>query len=636
MWRAQRQRTPIAFGARSAGPVRHRVALGCAGLLTLAVAAAGCGAHNRSSVGNTPINGRTVTYALPANVTPNYIFPFVPPIEYTIVNLDNLQYFLYRPLYWFGQNGKPYLDEGSSLAYEPKYRGQVVTITLKPNLKWSDGTTVTAKNIMFWMNMMKDLKTDFGGYILGNLPDDVKNIHAVSTYSVQMTIIGKYSPQWFTDNQLSQVTPMPKYWDRTGPGANNTSDCTDKASDCTAVFGYLNHVAADTRTWTTSPLWQVVDGPWKLTGYSQGVLTFTFNNDYSLPVPRDHIAKFVELPFTTEQAEFNQLQAGGSNTIDVGYLPTVDAPVPLPGRAVGQNPVPNYNLQPVYTWGLSYMPYNFSPLNPQVAIFNQVYFRHAFQLLVNQAAIIQGALHGYGTISTGPVGDSPATDYLSPQARKGDPFPFNVSLAESLLRHHGWEISKNRTTFCKFPGTGPTECGKGVKAGAQLSFTMMFATGNAWVQTAVLQLVSNASLVGMKITLHGGTFDQIVGTAQGDCGPKGTPGPCKWELADWGEGWSYVPDYLPTGDELFGTGSLGNIGHYSSTTNDALIKATIQAPKRSFLQAMYKWQDWLTQRLPVVYQPTAPAYLIESIDNLKIGTQSPTLALTPETWYYVR
>jgi peptide/nickel transport system substrate-binding protein len=636
MWRAQRHTTPIALRARAASPARRRVTLGCAGLVAVAVAAAGCGAHNRSGAGNTPVNGGTVTYALPANVIPNYIFPFDPPIDYTIVNLDNLQYFLYRPLYWFGDSGKPLINKALSLAYQPQYNGHVVTIRLKPNLKWSNGELVTAKDVVFWMNMMKAEAPagNFGGYIKGNLPDDVTGIHAVSQYEMKMTINGKYSQQWFTDNQLSQITPMPHYWDRTAP--NSASDCTDHISDCTAVFGYLNRVAANKATWVTSPLWKVVDGPWQLTGYSsQGVLTFSYNHEYSLPAGPHHITTFREIPFTTEQAEFNQLQAGGSQAIDVGYLPTVDAPVALPGKSVGQNPVPNYALQPVYTWGLSYMPINFNPANPQVAIFRQQYIRQALQFLVDQAAIIQGALHGYGKPSTGPVGDAPPTDYLSPQARRGDPYQFSAAEARNLLREHGWDLRKGQVTTCGSPGTGPTHCGDGVKRGAALSFTMMFSTGNAWVQSAVLQLKSNASLVGIEMTLHPGSFDQVVGKAQGDCGPKGTAGACQWELADWGEGWSYVPDYLPTGDELFGTDSAGNIGQYSNKYNDGLIKKTIQTSS-GFLPAMYKWQNWLTNQVPVLLQPTAPAYLIESIDNLKIGPQSPTLALTPEDWYYVR
>jgi hypothetical protein len=107
---------------------------------------------------------------------------------------------------------------------------------------------------------------------------------------------------------------------------------------------------------------------------------------------------------------------------------------------------------------------------------------------------------------------------------------------------------------------------------------------------------------------------------------------CPWELADWGLGWSYVPDYLPTGDELFQTGSLGNTGQYSNATDDSLIKQTLASSNMHF---MWKWENYLTAQLPVVFQPDAPAALVESIDSLHIGTQSPTLAINPEYWYFV-
>ena len=47
---------------------------------------------------------------------------------------------------------------------------------------------------MFWMNMMKaEASTEWGGYIPGGIPDNVKDVHAVGTDEVQMTIKGKYS-----------------------------------------------------------------------------------------------------------------------------------------------------------------------------------------------------------------------------------------------------------------------------------------------------------------------------------------------------------------------------------------------------------------------------------------------------------
>jgi hypothetical protein len=64
-----------------------------------------------------------------------------------------------------------------------------------------------------------------------------------------------------------------------------------------------------------------------------------------------------------------------------------------------------------------------------------------------------------------------------------------------------------------------------------------------------------------------------------------------------------------------------------------MIKQTLA---NSNMHLMWQWEDYLTTQLPVVFQPAAPAALVESISNLRIGTQSPTLAINPEEWYYLR
>lgn len=618
---------------RPGSNIRRGATRWTAGLLMLALAAAGCGFGGATTTGNTPAAGGTVTYALPANTTPNYIFPFTPGQYFTVVNSDNLQYLLYRPLYWFGGNGLPYLNKELSLAKPPTYRGQVVTIRLK-HYQWSNNQPVTAQDVLFWMHMMKAVvkqstaTVNWGGYIPGDFPDNVKSVRAVGRYEVKMVISGPYSAQWFTDNELSQVTPMPLSWDVTASGK---SDCTVRLTHCIAVFKYLDGLSKNPKTWAQSPLWQVVDGPWQLKSLnSQGVLTFDYNSAYSGRVPKDHIKVFQELPFTSEEAEYNVLAAGGGNALDVGYLPTVDAPVPPPGSAVGQNPVHGYRLQPLYTWGLSYFPYNFGSADPQLPIIRQQYFREALQLLENQAAIIQGPLHGYGHVTTGPVGGFPRTRYLSLQARRGDPYPYDPAAARNLLASHGWRVNPGGVSTCSHPGSQPSECGPGIRSGAQLSFFMYYATGQAWLESALLQLKSNAAQVGIDITLKPRTFNGVLAEVEGaGCPAAG----CPWELADWGLGWSYVPDYLPTGDELFQTNSFGNLGRYSNKLNDSYIKQTLVS---SDMHLMWKWENYLTKQLPVMFQPDAPAALVESIDNLHIGTQSPTLAINPEDWYYLR
>ena len=611
----------------------HKLAGLTGGLLALVLTAAGCGARGPEGPGK-PTAGGTATYALPANQTPNYIFPFAPGTYFTQVNIDNLQYMLYRPLYWFGtSSGLPYLNKKLSLAEPPIYSHNTVTIKLKRYM-WSNGEHVTAQDVVFWMNMLKAVvkvsssSVNWGGYVPHEFPDNVLNIKTSGTREVKMTIRGPYSRQWFTDNELSQITPMPLAWDRTAAGK---SDCAVQLIHCIAVFKYLDAQSKNTATWATSRLWSVVDGPWQLTSLnSQGVLTFSFNPKYSGTVPKAHINVFKELPFTSEEAEYNVLAAGGSNPLDVGYLPTVNAPVPPPGRPVGANPIPGYRLQPLYTWGLSYFPYNFSSADPQLPIISQQYFRHALQLLENQAAIIQGPLHGYGHVTTGPVGSFPRTDYLSPTALKGDPYPYDPVEARQLLAGNGWTVNPNGISTCHKPGIASGDCGKGIHAGAQMKFTLYYATGNSWLESALLALKSDAAQVGIDIVLIPKTFNGVIGVVENGIGCPAAG--CPWELADWGLGWSYVPDYLPTGDELFLAGSLGNTGQYSNSVNDHLIKQTLA---NSNMRLMWKWEDYLTKQLPVVFQPDAPQALVESIDSLHIGKQSPTLAINPEDWYFV-
>ena len=59
--------------------------------------------------------------------------------------------------------------------------------------------------------------------------------------------------------------------------------------------------------------------------------------------------------------------------------------------------------------------YNFNNNTGQGPIFKQLYFRQAFQELVDQEGVIDGPLHGYGKPTIGPVSAYPATHFLSPE-----------------------------------------------------------------------------------------------------------------------------------------------------------------------------------------------------------------------------
>jgi peptide/nickel transport system substrate-binding protein len=632
--RAAWQPWKLSGGHSHAGRSR-RVLAACCAAAGLTVLAAACGPASGATSGGQghSTDTSTVTYALQPTTQATNIFPFVEnPLNFSVYNINDFQYLMYRPLYWFGTGVSPLINNQLSLAYPPKYSGNQVTIQLKPNYKWSNGEPVDAQDVVFWMNMMiaqNNAGTPYAGSSPGELPADVTNVRAVSQDVVTMTITGGYSASWFTNNQLSQITPMPAAWDVTAAGP---SHCDTVLADCDAVYAYLNQQSQSVSSYGTSKLWGVVDGPWKVQSLdSQGNLTMLFNDKYSGPVAPHHITKLIEVPFTTEGAEYNVLQdPSGSQVLDVGYLPTVDAPVPPAGATTGSNPgsLSNYSLNAVYPWEIAYFPYNFN--NPTSGpIFKQLYFRQAFQDLVDQEGVINGPLHGYGKAGIGPVADYPVTGYLSPAlAKGGDPWTLNIPEAQSLLKNHGWQQpAGGGPRVCTNPGSGPKQCGQGVPAGATLNFNFIYSSGQDFMESAARELASNASLAGIQVNLTAEPFDSVVGTA---FNPKA---PGAWDLAEWGA-WTYDPDYLPTGETLFATGAPNNAGGYTNPTNDHDINATIDArTQQAFTQAMYNWQDYLASQLPVVYMPIRPI-LQETIKGLNIGVQNSALMITPEMWSY--
>ena len=604
------------------GPRRGKLASSLGAAVALMLLAAACSSGGTTSSGVQPVNGGTATYAEQPSTPPNYIFPYISGPYATTTNVFYFQALMYRPLYWFGDNGQPTMNPSLSLAAAPSFSGRNVTITLK-HYMWSNGTPVTAQNVVFWLHMQQAVPQDYGAY--SGFPANVSDIKAVSATELTMTMDKAYSPTWFLYNDLSQVTPMPTAWDRTASGP---SSCTTTVSDCAAVYNYLNKQAMDLSTYVSSPLWSIVDGPWKLSAFSSdGHVTFVPNKSYSGPV-KPRLSAFQELPFTTDSAEYDVLQSGGGSKIDVGYLPPEDAPQVPAGKTVGANPLRGYTLSPLYPWGNSFYLANFQSSTGNGPIIRQLYFRQAMSYLMNQEAIIKGPLRGYGTVTVGPVGSTPVTEFLSATGKAGVPYPYNPATAKSLLTSHGWTIVPGGVSTC----ADPSLCGPGIKKGQGLSFSFVYTTGIAWVASEMTYLQSASAQLGIKLNLRSEPYNQLIAQVIGNCVVAKTP--CNWDLANYGTGFTFAPDYLPTGEVLYVCGAIGNSGGFCDQTNDALIDKTLTSSNLSY---MYAWQDYLAPKLPVIWQPDGAYSLTEIAGNLRgVDPQSPTLSINPEDWYFVK
>jgi peptide/nickel transport system substrate-binding protein len=599
-------------------------------LTVIALALAGCSGGSGTTSGSGSAPGQatdTATFALPPATTANWIWPFAGLANFSVTNVGSFEQLMYRPLYWFGDSkGSPAINENLSLASLPVYSdgGKTVTIKLK-NYKWSDGTEVTARDVLFWFNMSKAQPSDYAGYVPGQFPDNIVSATAPNAHTVVFKTDKVYSQQWFTYNQLGQITPMPKAWDETAKGTS--SNCETTVSDCKAVYKFLESQAKDLPTYDTNPLWKVVDGPWTLKKFnSDGHVSFVPNTKYAGP-QKATLKQFNLAPYTTDSAEFNVLRGG--QTIDVGYIPNQDIASPKPATTApdkaGPNPVKNYNLVPLFLYGVNYFPINFN--NPtHGAIFKQLYFRQALTSVVDQNTIIKSTAKNYGVATTGPVPTYPASSLVSALEKKF-PYPFSISTASKDLSENGWTVVKNGVTTCTNPGTAKGECGDGITSGEALTFDLPYASGSQTIDTAMQSLKSNAAEVGITLNLKAVPFNTVLADGTPCSGVN-----CTWDFANWGGGWAYDPDYYPTGESLFETGAGSNSGSYSNPAIDKLISDT---NTKSGTRVMQAYEDALVKDAPVIWQPNYTYSLTEIATGLKgVTPQNPFAVLTPEYWHY--
>ncbi len=589
------------------------------GIVTGALLIGACSSatSSPSSKAGAPESGGVATFALPAGAVPDWIFPFIDSAHSSVDNRNQFDYLMYRPLYWFGENGEPVMNDSLSLANPPVYSNgnQSVTITLK-KYRWSNGESVTTQDVAFWLNMLAADKQHWAYYVPGGLPGNLSGYRIVNASTIVLNLKSAYSPDWFTDNELSQITPLPMAWDMTS--ATTQGSCATSVSSCPAVWAYLYSLAKQTSTYTTSPIWQVVDGPWHLASYqSTGYSAFKPNPKYSGPV-KAKLSEFIEEPFTTEASELSVLSSG---QLSVGYIPVTDI---AQKSVIAQN---GYTLTPWLDAGINYFPYNFN--NPTVGmIFEQLYIRQAFQHLINQPQFISQIFDGYASPTYGPVPNAPANPYIDSYV-KNNPYPFSVSDAKKLLTSHGWSVQPNGVTTCTSPGSGSSNCGAGIAAGAKLSFSLLYASGSTELTAEMEAMKSTFSEVGIDLNLSEAPFDTVISSSV-PCKP--TQASCSWQLDNWGGGWSYSMDHFPNGDLIFGTGAGDNFGSYTSTTADGLIAQTDHQPG-----TLPTDENYLASNLPAIFMPKADYQLTEVSNKLQgVTPQQPTFNMTPEEWYFVK
>lgn len=615
------------------------VTLGAVSVLALAACGSG-GSNNNGLKTNvqggygaipaatgSPTSGGVVTYAEQPGAGPAWIFPINDNVHSTVYGDFEFEYLMWRPLYYPTKGASPVVDFSKSVGQPPVYTNNNKTITIKLNssYKWSDGKPVTANDVIFTLDLskaaVKENPANLSNYTPGEFPDNVVSATAPDPETVVLNLDKTYNQAWLMPNELTtELLPLPSQdWNISSTGGQHL-DFTQPAN-AKSIYDYLVKQAETLSTYATNPLWQIVDGQFKIKTYnaSTNATNLAANSAYTGP-DKPKISELDELAYTTTEAEWNDVLSG---KLDVAYVDYTDIPQLPKATKLG------YNFYGLPSTGFEYMYFNFKDTTGSFdKIIGQLYVRQALAHLQDEQGVIKGAFKNAAVPQYSTVGTLPSSAY-SKDAISTAIYGYDINAAKNLFSSHGWQVQGGALT-CENAGTGANQCGAGIAKGTPLTFSFYYNNSPAAIGQQVDAFASAAKQLGINITLKSYTFNQLLNVAN-DPGSASTEN--DWGMADFG---GFTGILYPTADTIFNTTGTYNEGGYSDPQVDKLIHNSVNGTDPNALVAE---SQYLGKNLPAIFQPS-PDQIWVWKKNLQ-GPSNSWSSLTqfwmnPEDWYFTK
>lgn len=285
--------------------------------------------------------------------------------------------------------------------------GTVFTFNLRPNLKWSDGTPLTANDVVFTFHIFinSPLLDSFNGFIVGNL---IKNVTALSTTQVRFTLVHPFSPflQYAT---LGKVIVPEHIWSK-------VSNITNFSNTGTVVG----------------------DGPFIPQNFSPGQTVIHYKpNPYYYGSPPKISGIAVQILSSTSNVE-SLLQTGA---IDLAQ------PAANQLSALESLPKMHVSVAPgISIFGTYFDPAGLLMYDNLLYPYNITKVRQALAYAINRTQVVQLGLNGYGT--PGSQGQMPPSlkQWIPPNLPN---YTYNPALARSMLLSLGFKNGSNG--YLEFP-----------------------------------------------------------------------------------------------------------------------------------------------------------------------------------------
>ena len=579
----------------------------------------------------TATKGGAISIGQITGSTPTYIFP-VEPADVTSVYTTDFFSNFFLQMYPGSNGAKPEINYALALAPKPVYSDgdKTVTIHMRQGFKWSNGAPVDANDAIFEIDLLKaavnESPANWSQYTPGQFPTSVVSMSAPSKYTLVLHLNKAYNPNYFLNNSFI-VYPLPSTdWNIDKAGGPHL-DYTNPAN-AKKIYDFLNSQSKSIAGFATNPLWQDVDGPYKLKSFSATNGSYTMVPNPSYGGSPKATATIDDNTYTSITAQLNALESG---SLDIGQVDFSQL------GAVPQLKSDGYSVYGGPSWGWFGAIINFKDQTGHFAeIIKQLYVRQALAHLIDQPAYVKGIFKDAAVPNYGPVANVP-TNPFTPANNKSaaGPYPYNPATAVSLLKSHGWKVVPNGQTICQKAGSGAGECGAGIPAGTPLKFN--------WIDVPQSQVPSSPlegqafsseakAAAGVDVELQTKTFNYQEANYD-DADPSDVKNENSWAISNFG-GFSY--DFYPASEGIFNTGGVFNDGGYSEPQADKLMNASVHS---SNPDAVTSEAQYLTANFPVFFLPQSD--YIYAVSKKVGGAPSSFAALTlentfPQFWYVTK
>ena len=164
---------------------------------------------------------------------------------------------------------------------------------------------------------------------------------------------------------------------------------------------------------------------------------------------------------------------------------------------------------------------------------------------------------------------------------------------------------------------------RGHHAGLHAELQFVYASGSPALTQEITAEVADWAQIGIKVTTSTESFNSVIADCSSGAG---------FQLCMWGGGWTFVPNYFPTGETLFAVGGGFNAGDYDNATMTADIKAhglrTLEPDDVRHVRGAEPARSSTNQRA------RRPVEIIKTLHSTIGCAGSPMLNFMPEYYYW--